>query len=202
MVNLRAFLPQKIFLLQGSQKTFDEITKEAKKDFEIIHSLMVSRFTMETAKEVITFAVEGDGSERILFVYFSIFSPDAAQVLLKSLEEPDLNTTIVFVTPYPYIVPTTIRSRVMLLDSNEKIDVPKKITKEAANLFVKNELSSESDEDASKRRSKAVEFLDNLETMFRDNPRKARTIYEAKHMLYRANIPTKYVVEYAITAVL
>lgn len=196
------YLPQRMFLVQGDSISAGTIAREMKRSYELVHTLMVSRFTVEHAATVASFAVEGDGADRIFVVYFSVFSPDAAQILLKSLEEPDEQTTIIFVTPYPYIVPMTIRSRVAIIQTERATVVPVKRTREQAIEYVKKELSSDSDDDAATRRANAVTFLDELETTFKSDPRKSRIIYEAKHMLLRANMPTKYVMEYVVTAVL
>lgn len=202
MINFTQYSPQRIFLVQGNDEQYEAIVAEAKSSWPIVQTLSVSRFTVDHAHEVASFAVEGSGSERMLVVYFSIFSPDAAQVLLKSLEEPDELTTIVFVTPYPYIVPITIRSRVMLLQTERSAIVPTKRTRDQALTYVKDELSSDSDDDAATRRAKAVVFLDELETLYKSDPMKSQTIYDAKRMLFKANMPTKYVMEYVVTAIL
>ncbi len=202
MLDFTSYNPQRIFLVQGNDEQYDAIIAEAKSSWLIVQTLSVSRFTVDHAHDVASFAVEGSGSERMLVVYFSIFSPDAAQVLLKSLEEPDELTTIVFVTPYPYIVPITIRSRVMLLQTERSAIVPTKRTHAQALQYVKDELSSDSDDDAATRRAKAVVFLDELETLYKSDPMKSQTIYDAKRMLFKANMPTKYVMEYVVTAIL
>jgi DNA polymerase III delta prime subunit len=135
-------------------------------------------------------------------VHFSVFSPDAAQVLLKALEEPDLQTTIILITPYPYVLPLTIRSRVVLLQTERaQVDTTKHSQKEVFE-YIKKELSSDGEEDAATRRALALKLLDELELQTKTDPLKARAVYEAKHMLFRANLPTKFVMEYVATAVL
>ena len=164
--------------------------------------MRVPRFTVDYASDIAHFAVEGDGTERVCVVYFSVFSPDAAQVLLKSLEEPAPLTTVIFVTPYPYTVPMTIRSRVSLIQGERSKVVEKKMTKAQALEYVKKELSSDSDDDAATRRANAVSMLDQLEHQCKGDAAKAHTIYEAKHMLFAANMPTKFVMEYVVSMVL
>lgn len=191
------YAPQAIFLIQGGERVFETICSE----HPGTHALSVPRFTVDHARHVAQFANEGSGESRMLVVYFAVFSPDAAQVLLKSLEEPAPDTTIVFITPYPYVVPLTIRSRVMMLTPERTPEATGQYTKAQAAAFIKNELSSTSDDDAAMRRAKAVAFLDTLETMFRTTPTKARTIYEGKRMLFRANMPVSYVAEYVVASV-
>ena len=202
MIDFTTYKPQRMFLVQGNDEQYEAIVADAKDSWQIVQTLSVSRFTVHHAHDAASFAVEGSGSERILVVYFSVFSPDAAQILLKSLEEPDELTTIVFVTPYPYTIPLTIRSRVMLIQTERSSIVPIKRTREQALAYVKDELSSDSDDDAATRRAKAVVFLDELETLYKSDAQKSQTIYDAKRMLFKANMPTKYVMEYVVTATL
>jgi predicted transcriptional regulator len=74
-------------------------------------------------------------------------------------------------------------------------------SKKAVQEYVKENFGSESDEDASVRRAKATVFLDQLEQHVRNSPEKSKVVYEAKEMLFKANMPTKQVVEYAVAMV-
>lgn len=179
--------------MQGDERVFESICSE----YPGTHALSVPRFTVDHARHVAQFATEGTGEARMLVIYFAVFSPDAAQVLLKSLEEPAPDTTIVFVTPYPYVVPLTIRSRVMML-TPERHTETHRYTKAQAAAYIKDELASTNDDGAAMRRAKAVAFLDDLETMFKAAPEKARTIYEGKRMLFHANMPVSYIAEYVV----
>lgn len=202
MIDFIQYLPQRVFLIQGDQASYQGLVESLEGQFELVHGLSVARFTVDHAKTTALFAIEGDGTERVMVVYFSIFSPDAAQVLLKALEEPDMQTTVVLMTPYPYVVPMTIRSRVVLIQTKRDDVVSKKYTHAEAMEYIKKELSSDSDEDASTRRAYAVAMLDDLEIACKADVQKVRAIYEAKHMLFRANLPTKFVMEYIVTRVL
>ena len=202
MIDFTQYLPQRIFLVQGDQGEYEALTESLRGQYGLVHGLSVSRFTVDQAKTVSYFALEGDGSERVMVVYFSVFSPDAAQVLLKALEEPDMQTTIILMTPYPYVVPLTIRSRVGLIQTQRAHALGTKRTRTEALEYIKKELSSEGEEDAATRRALAVQMLDDLEVEVSKDARKARAIYEAKHMLFKANLPTKFVMEYVVTAVL
>lgn len=198
------YAPQRTFLIQSTQSAYNRHVAEALVDNSFIHSLSVPRFTVDHARVLATFIAEGTGQQRVYMLFFSVFSPDAAQVLLKSLEEPDLNTTIILMTPYPYTVPATIRSRVMLIHSTEEKEKSAfTITSRDKMLaMIKTEFATDADDDAATRRARAVELLDSLEMNVKDDPKKAGTIYEAKKMLLGANLPTKYVLEYAMSVVL
>ena len=65
--------------------------------------------------------------------------------------------------------------------------------------YIKNNFGGEADDDAAHKRAKATLLLDTLESSTKKDPTKSRAIYEAKHMLFAANMPTKYVLEYAVT---
>jgi hypothetical protein len=139
-------------------------------------------------------------------VYFDVFVSDAAQVLLKTLEEPREGIYIVFVTPHPYLIPQTIRSRVRLVRSEGLAfgtdNKPAFLTSKQALLeYVKDTFGSDSDEDASVRRAQATVFLDAIEQHVRTSPEKVQVVYEAKDMLFKANMPTKQVVEYVVSMI-
>lgn len=201
--DLQQYAPQKIFLVQGTDAVFDTLLETAIAVDPFSYSLSTPRFTAQHAKNIVTLMSEGQGEERIILIYFSVFSPDAAQMLLKSLEEPDLYTTVVFVTPYPYIVPQTIRSRVLIIhtDAVATMTLPFKTSADAL-LYIKDEFGKESDDDAATKRARAIELLDALEMKVKGKPELAYYIYEAKDMLFKANMPTKYVLEYAVSMVL
>ncbi|HEY0980122.1 MAG TPA: hypothetical protein VGE18_01790 [Candidatus Paceibacterota bacterium] len=198
------YAPQRTFLIQSTESAYDRHVAEMLVDNAFVHSLSVARFTTEHARTLASFIAEGTGEARIYMVFFSVFSPDAAQVLLKSLEEPDLDTTIILMTPYPYTVPATIRSRVMLIHSSEEKEKSAFDITSRDDMFamIKTEFATDADDDAATRRARAVELLDSLESFVKNDAGKASTIYEAKKMLFAANLPTKYVLEYAVSVVL
>jgi len=203
--DIATFLPERTFLLQGSETFFDTFLAEALVTDSFVHSLSVPRFTIDHARALAAFIAEGTGESRTYVVFFSVFSPDAAQVLLKSLEEPDDDTTIVLMTPYPYTVPATIRSRVRLMHSldTQIFSAGFAITnREDVLALIKNEFGSDSDDNAATRRARAVELLDALEHHIQKHPAKATAVYDAKKMLLKANLPTKFVLEYAASVVL
>lgn len=197
--------PQKTFLLQGSENSFDTLLATAMVAYPLTDALSVPRFTMDHAKALVQFINEGTGENRIFICFFSLFSPDAAEVLLKSLEEPDRDTTIILMTPYPYLVPATIRSRTRLIHDNSCRGVfphNGKLSRDGLLTQIKEEFASDAEDDAATRRAKAVLILDMLEAHVRATPAKATIIYNAKDMLFSANMPTKYVLEYAASMVL
>ncbi len=201
---LERYAPQQTFLIQSTEEAYEAFLATALVSSPFIHTLSVPRFTTDHARALATFIAAGTGEARVHIVFFSVFSPDAAQVLLKSLEEPDFETTIILMTPYPYTVPATIRSRVMLLHSDTEQE-PCAFTISSRDdmlALIKNEFGTDADDDAATRRARAVELLDSLETFVKNDPLKAGTIYEAKKMLFAANLPTKYVLEYAVSVVL
>jgi hypothetical protein len=200
--DLAAYAPQKMFLIAGGEAFFESLLSSAREVDTFASALFVPRLTIDHAHDIATFLTEGMGEERIFIVYFAVFSPEAAQVLLKSLEEPDLATTLIFVTPHPYTVPQTIRSRVSLLQGEHTAQVLPFKNKIDAYTYIKEEFGGEAEDDAATKRARAVHLLNALEVHAAKDPVKAQSVYEAKHMLFRANMPTKYVLEYAVTMVL
>jgi len=203
--DIETFLPERTFLIQGSELFFDTFLGEAVATDPFVHSLSVPRFTRDHAITLATFINEGTGERRVYFVFFSVFSPEAAELLLKSLEEPDLDTTIVLVTPYPYTVPATIRSRVRLIHS--EVHAPGKqqfaiSTRDALLAQIKDEFGGDADDSAALRRARSIELLDALELHVKHDPIKAGVIYEAKKMILKANLPPKFALEYAASVVL
>lgn len=199
MIDFSKYAPQRMFLMQGNEAAAEQLASELMAQDPLVQLLSVPRFTMDHAHSVAEFASESSSEPRTFVVYFSVFSPEAAQVLLKSLEEPAAGTSVIFVTRYPYLVPQTVRSRLMILpvvehgdEAHLKLkDIVTKIQKEAA----------EKDDDAATRRSRALILLDELEAAVMKHPRHADTVYRAKAMLFKANLPTKYVLDYVATVV-
>jgi hypothetical protein len=202
--SILAHAPQKTFLIQGNDETFAALLENVVLKYPMTNAMALSRFTIDHAKQVVEYINEGTGEARLMMCFFSIFSPDAAQVLLKPLEEPDMDTIVVLMTPYPYLVPATIRSRTCLIhtDVQQHVESVGKISRDAMLAQIKEEFASDAEEDASTRRAKAVQLLDILEARVRSHPAKASIIYKAKDMLFAGNLPTKYVLEYAASMVL
>lgn len=198
---IKKYAPAKCFLVQSSEDYFHTFLAEAINLKSFIHSISVSRFSIDNAKSLVSFISEGNGEERYFIAFFSVFSPDAAQVLLKALEEPDPYTTIFLCTPYPYTIPLTIRSRVQIVFGDKSIANSFKMEDRNTMLdFVKKEFSSD-EGDAGDRRAKAIEFLDEIEHFVCKDKIKSEIVYEAKKMLFLANMPTKFVLEYAVSTI-
>jgi len=195
---LKLFSPQQVFLIQGNEASFNELVASVLVLNPYASALSLSRFTVDDAADVVAFNGEGNGTERYYLLYFSVFSPEAAQALLKTLEEPERTTTIIFVTPYPYMVPMTIRSRALMISGESKkekvSDVKTIISK------IKTEAENKDDEPAV-RRAAALLLLDELEQSLSQKPEQALSIYKAKQMILRANLPTKFVLDYVSTVI-
>ncbi len=199
MIDFAQHAPQKMFLMQGDDAVFDSVVRDLITVNPMTHALSVPRFTIEHARAVSEFAIEATGETRVYVAHFSVFSPEAAQVLLKSLEEPAEDTTIIFITRYPYLVPQTVRSRLMLLHEEGRKKREEGSTKKIIEAIQKE--AAEKDDDAAVRRSRAVALLDELESSVKGNHVAADTIYRAKAMLFKANLPTKFVLDYISTVI-
>ena len=199
MIDLDQYNPAHAFLIQGSELDFEMLTIIYHDRGVLELALTMSRCTVEDAQTIVTFNMQSNGQERWCIAYFPVFSPEAAQALLKTLEEPSVGTRIAFVTPYPYLIPLTIRSRTIMV--NTPFDTFKKaITKKDAEAVIKDTLADDHI-DAADRKAHAIALLDALEQHVAHNHVKARAIYKAKDLLFKANIPVKQVAEYAVDTV-
>lgn len=195
---LQSFSPQRVFLVQGNIETFNTLVEDTLVQISELESQSLSRFTMEDAQRVVEFNLERKSGSWCI-VYFDVFVPEAAQVLLKTLEEPRENIYIVFVTPRPYLIPQTIRSRVRLIPNIISNIEPKYLSSKQSLLEYVKETFGDDSVDASVRRAQATILFDNLEHFFKEDKEKIKTVYEAKDMLFKANMPTKQVVEFLVT---
>ncbi len=206
MTDFSQYAPQQGFLIQGDDATFDRLVAEAMQTDPFVQAMSVPRFTVDHAKVVAEFATEGSGEVRMCIVQFAVFSPDAAQILLKSLEEPAPRTITIFITRYPYLVPQTVRSRLLLIES-KKSKVESR-SKKAILQEIKKE-ATEKEDDAATRRARATMLLDELELSLQNKAhsetgsryKDIEQIYCVKEMLFRANLPTKYILDYIATVI-
>ena len=199
---LVALAPQQVFLLQGDNTVATGLVATLKEKGLFPFHCLYTRFTIDDAKALVSWATENAGQESWCVLYFDIFVYDAAQVLLKTLEEPGRGVHIILVTAHPYLIPQTIRSRVRLITAKGDTTSERTLfTKASATLYIKEYLGNE-DIDASERRALATTFLDTLEVQMRAMPQKTKVIYEGKSMLYKANMPTKQVAEYVVSMAL
>lgn len=195
---LQSFSPQRVFLVQGNIETFNTLVEDTLVQISELESQSLSRFTMEDAQRVVEFNLERKSGSWCI-VYFDVFVPEAAQVLLKTLEEPRENIYIIFVTPRPYLIPQTIRSRVRLIPNIISNIEPKYLSSKQSLLEYVKETFGDDSVDASVRRAQAAILFDNLEYHNREDREKVKVVYEAKDMLFKANMPTKQVVEFLVT---
>jgi DNA polymerase III gamma/tau subunit len=189
------FEPVQAFLVQGGEQTYETIINSLVEKRALFSAQSLPRFTIDEARTLVMFNRESNEGS-IYIAYFSVFSPEAAEAMLKTLEEPNTGVRIIFITPYPYLLPATIRSRMMLLATKKE---ETKESKKSILEQIKKE-ASEKEDDAATRRSRAVALLDTLETSI-DTPAQALSIYKAKEMIFKANMPTKYVLEYVLTMI-
>ena len=197
---LAKLAPQQVFLIQGNRNTFESLFNDLKNNSSSIEGEILSRFTMEDANNIISFNLQrGAGSWYV--VYFDVFVNDASQVLLKTLEEPNEGVNIVFITPHPYLIPQTIRSRARLMSIDLQSEIPSYLSSKKDIVEYVKEVFGDDSVEASIRRAEATVFLDQLEQYFKDSPEKIKYIYEVKDMLFKANMPTKQVIEYLISMI-
>lgn len=197
---LVSYEPQRSFLIQGTDAVFNSYTAALIARGHALYAKNLARLTVDDATDMRDFILAETGEPQYCVVYFSAFTGGAAEILLKILEEPPLEARIVLITPYPYLVPQTIRSRVRVvtnLDSaGERVVIDKKNIKELLETALGDEK-----EEAAIRRERALFFLDDLEYSVQTDKAKAKLVYEAKDLLLKGNLPPKQVLEYIATVV-
>lgn len=200
---ISTFSNTRVFLLQGNESFFERFSSEIILASPFVFSLSTARFNYENAGSLAEYVLEGNGEKRYAIVFFSVFSPESAQRLLKSLEEPDPDTTVFLITQYPYTIPATIRSRAQIVNNfdSKEGNAYKIGTKTEMLELIKKEFSTES-EDAAIRRARAIELLDSLENFLFENKKRTDIVYEGKRMLFKANMPTKFVLDYVFSTAL
>lgn len=197
---LASYEPQHTFLIQGTDALFNSYTAELITRGYALYAKNLARLTVDDATDMRDFIIAETGEPQYCVVYFSAFTGGAAEILLKILEEPPLEARIVLITPYPYLVPQTIRSRVRVVTNlgvaGERVVIDKKNIKELLETALGDEK-----EEAAIRRERALFFLDDLEYSLREDKQKAKLVYEAKDLLLKGNLPSKQVLEYITTVV-
>jgi hypothetical protein len=145
----------------------------------------------------------GEGQYWML-ITFSFFTKDAADVLLKLLEEPYSGMHIILCTPYPYLVPDTIRSRVLFLTGDTTTVIHTSFFKLSTNEkleHIKKYFGTDAEDEASVRKVEAFAILDEYEKVLHDSKRFSECfhLYDAKRMITRAGIPPKQALDYVVT---
>ncbi len=198
---LASYEPQHTFLVQGTDALFNSYTAELISRGCALYAKNLARLTVDDATDMREFIMAETGEPQYCVVYFSAFTGGASEILLKILEEPPLEARIVLITPYPYLVPQTIRSRVRVVtnfgSTGERVVIDKKNIKELLEVALGDEK-----EESAIRRERALFFLDTLEYSFHKDLAKAKLIYDAKDLLLKGNLPSKQVLEYITTVVI
>ena len=197
---LASYEPQHTFLVQGTDALFNSYTAELLSRGCALYAKNLARLTVDDATDMRDFIMAETGEPQYCVVYFSAFTGGAAEILLKILEEPPMEARIILITPYPYLVPQTIRSRVRVVtnlgSAGERVVIDKKNIKELLETALGDEK-----EEAAIRRERALFFLDDLEYSLREDKQKAKLVYDAKDLLLKGNLPSKQVLEYITTVV-
>ncbi len=204
---ITTFSPQHAFLISGSEYDGQLLFDEGKKKNMFVEYYVQSMLTMEHALFVRSFNTEDTEGDRWIIVSFTFFHIDAVQVLLKTLEEPRPHTYFIFVTPYPYLVPDTIRSRVLLIHNEitTSSDYQSFLKKSLADKFayVKERFATDDEDSAAERKQLALILLDiyeqNISNVSLKKKESLEIIYTAKKMMLKAQLPPKQVLEYVLT---
>jgi hypothetical protein len=201
---LHSYTPSHVFLIQGGPGALDTLVQDLKQE-EISHSVFsYPSLTIDIAKELRTLVSDfGEGQHWVL-VSFSFFTKDAADVFLKLLEEPYSGMHIILCTPYPYLVPDTIRSRVLFLtgeDSDAGRDSFFTRSVDEKLDYIKKYFGTDAEDEAAVRKVEAFVLLDGYEKVLHSAKRFSEStfLYDAKRMIAHAGIPPKQALEYVVT---
>lgn len=192
---LLALAPQQTFLVAGNAETFDALIREAATS-SLVYT-KAPQLTIEEAKNIARFASEGTFEKTVGIFYFASYSNGAAEVLLKALEEPHKEVTVIIVTPHPYTFPQTLRSRMRVIPRAESDTTP---STRSQLIKIGTQLALSTD-DATVRREETISFIDMFE-QYAHRERDltlAETLFDAKKFLLKANLPPKQVLEYVLS---
>lgn len=198
------YTPVNVFLLQGRSETFVSLVKELQKE-KISHiHIHCTSLTIDNARELRTIITDLGEGESWALVSFTFFTSEARDVFLKLLEEPYQGVHIVLCTPYPYLVPDTIRSRVLFISeySSQKYEKDFFTLSLSQKLeYIKKHFGEDSEDDAGGRREEAFVLLDEYEKRIHEEKRfmNADVFFEAKKMIYLSQLSPKQVLEYVVT---
>lgn len=201
---IHSYTPSHVFLIQGGVGALDTLVQDLKQE-EVSHTVFsFPSLTMDIAKELRSnVSAFGEGEHWVL-VSFSFFTRDAGDVFLKLLEEPYNGMHIILCTPYPYLVPDTIRSRVLFLigDDHSTVRAPFfALSLDEKLEHIKKFFGTDAEDEAAVRKVEAFAILDEYEKVLHSSKRfsESKFLYDAKRMIAYAGIPPKQALDYVVT---
>ncbi len=197
----------KVFIFKGGLASGGELSELLEShDFET-YLLTEPKLSLEHAHSLVSLNSERRDRPYYIIASFGVMTPEAHQALLKTLEEPGEEIRFCLITPWPLLLPETIRSRALLfMNGEEGAQSGKKdftSLPEAAQLaHIKEAFAGEGEIEA--RKYEALTLLDQYERLLKEKNAKdgeqLRFLYEAKKWLTEGNLSPKQVMEYVVTA--
>lgn len=121
--------------IKGNKEVFDLIIESLKKDFsdsEIVF-WYEDKMKIETARQIMeSLNTKPNKEKRFAVIGFNTLGLDAQNAMLKTIEEPSNDTSIIFVTALPEKLIETVRSR--MIERNFDFEIKKKSKKNAENI--------------------------------------------------------------------
>ncbi len=121
--------------IKGNKEVFDLIIESLKKDFsdsEIVF-WYEDKMKIETARQIMeSLNTKPNKEKRFAVIGFNILGLDAQNAMLKTLEEPSCDTSIIFVTSLPEKLIRTVRSR--MIERSFDFEIKKESKKNAENI--------------------------------------------------------------------
>lgn len=168
------------FLVEGDEGSLPEILDILRKNGEATRGpdayvRSYRGFGVDDARELCSRAGSRplEAARRVFVIIFASATAEAQNALLKTLEEPPAGALIVFVTPSPYLLLPTVRSRAQTVrlsaSTTQKVDLDQfmKARPEARMELLKPLV--EKDEDDERNIGPAVAFLAGLEEKLKDS---------------------------------
>lgn len=185
------------------------IKTETNQDFIITEHVI---FTIDHVRDLLEWQkLSPLGDQKIYIAYISFITKEAENALLKTLEEPVLNTHIILAISKPETLLPTLLSRVQVLIPEVTTNGGVHRTEEFLAMpvsermeFVKNLVEKGDDEYASAEvREKAVAFFDDLENYYvkkisganKETVEKIESILKLKKYLFSPTCSTRNIME-------
>src|SRR3989338_1616914 len=169
------------YLFAGAHTVADEISEflkslyEGQKENIDISIEKHHSFTVDESRLLKAMHTEkGNDGKRFFVISAEFFTREAENALLKAVEEPPLGVHFFFVTPRPWLLVPTLRSRMQFIKSEDDVTISKEDLKKAESFLkaLKGERikiigeiikNHEDDENSAPLRNEAMYLLSALE---------------------------------------
>lgn len=121
--------------IKGGKEVFDLIVERLKKGFADLEIVFwyEDKMKIETVRQIIeSLNTRSNKEKRFAIIGFNTLGIDAQNAMLKTIEEPAHDTSIIFITSLPEKLIETVKSR--MIERNFDIEIKKKTKKNVENI--------------------------------------------------------------------